>query len=344
MQQLDNPAQALAWYGRAQLASKGSFIGEANRWSESIGAPPLARRLIAKGPMPAGSMSDPTWGGTDLVTAQNAFMTSMQTASVFYRIFNDDGFLRVPLRTRIGAATGAPTGYIIGEGQPVPVSRLTLENNWLAEVLANAVIVVTDELVRNITPAGQILFNRLLREAVAAVIDRQFLALVTDSDTPVIDSLGPDSDAIMPDLRALLGAVNSGATPSLYLVVASDVAKRAATYPEKFPAMSPVGGEMLHLPAVVSNVVDEGTITLLDGAGIAADAGDIRIRTSAQADIEMATDPSQDGTTGDGAQMVSMFQSNSAALMAIASFGVQRLRDDAVAVLQGVIWGDGVSG
>ena len=135
-------------------------------------------------------------------------------------------------------------------------------------------------------------------------------------------------------------AVNTVGQAKLYWIAAPDVAKMASILdPDVFPAMSASGGEIANLPAVVSSGVPDGSLYLIDGSGIAADGGAVTVSASSQADILMDTQPSMDATTPTPASMVSMFQSNSTALKADAWFGVQVLRDDAVAVIEGISWG-----
>ena len=40
----------------------------------------------------------------------------------------ENGFTRVPLRVPIGVTTANATAFIVGEGLPVPLSRITLES------------------------------------------------------------------------------------------------------------------------------------------------------------------------------------------------------------------------
>jgi hypothetical protein len=130
---------------------------------------------------------------------------------------------------------------------------------------------------------------------------------------------------------------------SLFWLMHPANAKIAATMPVLFPNMTPSGGEMFGVTALVSNAVDNDSIVLLDADGIGADAGPITLRSSDQTDIEMAETPGSDASTGVDATLTSMFQTNGVALMAVCNFAVEKLRSDAVAVLQGVSWGAEIS-
>jgi hypothetical protein len=128
----------------------------------------------------------------------------------------------------------------------------------------------------------------------------------------------------------------------LFFVAAPDVAKFASTAYDNgfiFPAMSPMGGELLNLPCLVSSVLPPGTLYLLDASQIAADMGSIEVRASAQADIEMLLDPTGNSATPVGANTVSMFQSNCVAARSTVFFGCESMQNNAVSVLGGIEWG-----
>jgi hypothetical protein len=97
-------------------------------------------------------------------------------------------------------------------------------------------------------------------------------------------------------------------------------------------------GEMANLPAIVSSGVPAGNSYLVDASGIAADGGPVTVNTSQQTSILMDTAPSMNSDTPTLATMVSMWQTNSTALIANLRFA-QVLRDDAIAVITGVNWG-----
>jgi hypothetical protein len=66
------------------------------------------------------------------------------------------------------------------------------------------------------------------------------------------------------------------------------------------------------------------------------------LRDSQVADIEMTATPTGDTSTPTASSLTSLFQSDSVALLAEISFAYAPLRDNVVAVLEGVNW-DGES-
>jgi Phage capsid family len=335
---MEQPTATLPWVARCLLAGQGRLV-DAAQFGEANGAPSSALRIVKAG---AATTLDSTWAGalTDYQGAVRAFQESLKTQSVFFRLKADSALRPIPMNTRVGISSANATGWIVGEGNPVPLTRLTLVNQVLTPIKAAALIVATNELVRDVSAAGQALLSGELKAAAAYAVDRQFIDLLVDTNTEVISSSGVNSDAITSDLRSLLFAVNAtgNGNAALYFLVSPGAAKAAATMPLLFPNMTPSGGEMFGVTALVSNAVDEDTIVLIDANGIGGDAGPITLKASNEADIDFADNP-----TGDGGQMVSLFQTNATALMAVTSFAAERLRDDAVAVLQGIDWGTGTA-
>lgn len=266
----------------------------------------------------------------DIAVAQSAFFTSLRNRSIFFRLL-DSGFRRVPLRTHLGLVSASATAYVVGEGALKPLSRLTLSNPALTPKKVAAIIVTTDEVARDTSSAGQSLITQELRGAVSDTTDEAFFAAIMPG-APSIPSAGAGSGAMATDLKALLDAVNVSGTGSLAWAMAPDVGNRLALVVDSHGEMSPTGGAFLGLPAMVSNMIPAGTLRLINASAIAANADAISIDVSNQVGLLMRDDPEG------AAALTSMFQTNSVALKAEVSFGVEKTRADAVTEVTGVIW------
>lgn len=304
---------------------------------------------ILKAAVGAAGPDDAAWAGSTVGyrIAVGGFMDLLRSRSVFFRLLRDGALVRVPLRTRLGVITADATGWVVGAGAAVPVSRMGLAAPTLDPVKAAAIAVLTDEMVAS--PGSEGLITRALRGAVADAVDGQFLAMIVDgaspSSTPSAASSGNTAAAALADLRGLLAVVNTTGNGALYWVASPDVANRAATLAGDggltFPGMTALGGEMLGLPALVSNQVDEGSLFLIDASGIAGDSETITLDASSDTTVEMLDESlQQNALTGAGTTMVSMFETNSVAFKAVAWFGAERFRDGAVAILTDIAWGD----
>jgi hypothetical protein len=328
------------------MAGKSNMEG-AERFAVAKDAPEAAIRVLKSG---AATALDANWAGAfagDFANAVRSFQDSLRTSSVFFRLRADSALRPVPAFTRIGLSSLNATGWIMGQGKPVPITQLSLATQIMEPVTAAALIVATAELLQNTSAQGQALFNRELRAAVSAAVDNYFLNIIVDTNTEILTATGTDATAITNDLRSLLFSVNADGSGNqrLYFVLHPSAAKSAATMPLLFPSLGVNGGEMFGVPTLVSNTVNPDTIMLLDADGIAGDAGPITLKTSSEGDIEMAATPTNDASTGIGATTgsVSMFQTNCIGIMALARFAVERLRQDACAVLQGIQWGEEAS-
>ena len=83
---------------------------------------------------------------------------------------------------------------------------------------------------------------------------------------------------------------------------------------------------------------------MIDASQIAADSAEVVLDRTEDGALQLDTSPTMaSGGTGSpevsgGAQLVSLWQTNSVALRAERWFGAQRLRTDAVQLLSGATW------
>ena len=104
--------------------------------------------------------------------------------------------------------------------------------------------------------------------------------------------------------------------------------------------MTPVGGTFLGLRTLVSDSLPSATIALIDASGLAMAATPIEVRTSREAALELATTSSQTSApTVAQAQLTSMFQTNSVALLCERSIAFAPLRPNSFASVTSVGWG-----
>lgn len=302
----------------------------------------VKRLLTTKAAVGAGNTGDGDFGGVlnDWSAVRARFFERLGTSSLFFRLLAN-GMRRVPPQTGVAVVTANATAWIVGEGKPAPLSRLSLRGSAIPEQKACALIVVSGAVASSATPEAQGVISGSLRKAVGDVVDDAFLASITDTGTPGFSGAsGTDAAAMRTDLGKLLGAVNTRGGGRLVWAMSPDVANGAALLDDR-GAMTPLGGELLAVPAMVSDALPNGTIYLIDGHAIAATAGDIEIRASGQANIEMADDPTNDSATPTESTMVSLWQTNSVSLKALVNFGAERLEANALAFVDDVQWARG---
>ncbi|ESQ76915.1 phage major capsid protein [Asticcacaulis sp. YBE204] len=318
----------------AELNGGGDFGATAAR---GFGASDRVVTLLQKAIIPGLHTHDNGTGDAlaDWRISANAWFSTLRTTSVFFRLW-DSGLRRVPLRTHLGVTTMNATGWIVGEGQPIPLSTITLSSPELTPVKACAMLVASDELIRSSSTEALNTINAELRIAVSTVVDQKFWELIMPSPTFADASSGNTEANARDDVKALLAAVNTTGAGYLVWAMSPDVANGLSLFPDLGEGMTPQGGELLGLPAMVSNAIPAGTLRLVNGAAVAAGLGDFSLDSSGQASIQMNDTPS----LGADGVLTSMWQTNSVAMKAVIDFAARRTRTDAVAQITGIGWGE----
>lgn len=325
---------------KALLASRASGISPADLAASTGAHARVVNTLRSKAAVGAGTLDDGDFGETlsQWGSQSQAFFATLQSGSAFFRLLGDAG-RRVPLRTRVSVTSASATGWVLGEGKPSPISRLELAAPGIEPDLATAIVVVSREVAMSTDPAAERLVNAELRRAITAAVDDRFWSLLSDSNLPSVPSSGATAADMRTDLRALLDHVNVDGTGALIWVMAADVGNRAALIDQPNGGMTPTGGELLGLPALVSDQVPSGTLRLVDGFQVAVAADGLRLDSTEEADLEMLDSAlNQDATTGTGASLVSMWQTNSVALRARISFAAEKLKPSAIAEVTSISW------
>lgn len=322
----------LGWVARAKaVVSKRGYDDAVSFLAAQHLPAPVAR--IAKAAIGA-AVTGPGLGTPFEGIAIGPFSDSMRTASAFYRLWSDGALTKIPMMRRVGMVTSAPAAVgVVAEGAAVPLSKIVIGNLILSPIKCAGLIALSDELLLAVDAGGQAMFSRQLQAVLSAAVDTAFVDVIDTGTTPIA-SVGPTKD-----LRAALAAVNMAGIARPYWIAAQDVGKFASTLATFFPAFqaaSSVGGELANLPLLVSSGVPNGTLYLVDAAGIAADAEPPTVAVSTNADLQMDTAPSGSSATPTAASMVSMFSTNSTAVKATAIFGSAKLRSDAVAVITSI--------
>lgn len=320
----------LAWAARAKsIAAKGggeaaeAFLS-ANRVPEEV-----RRRIYSKAAVSAA----PATGTPNLSIGE--WTDSARTASAFYRLLNDNALTRLPWHARVGMITSSASAAVVGEGKGVPLSKVTIGNIILAPAKVAALIAVTDNLLLETGAAGQTMLNRELMSLISEAVDSAFISAITNGVTPTA------SVSALADLRTAMSTVTFVGQSRPYWIAHPSVGALAATLSDAkggqaFQAASVSGGELAGLPLLTTTGCPASTLIFLDGRGIAANAEAPSIDASSETDLEMSSTPVGAADVPTAAQMVSMYQTDSTALMAIAYIASQRLRANAVAVINNI--------
>lgn len=101
-----------------------------------------------------------------------------------------------------------------------------------------------------------------------------------------------------------------------------------------FPGMSPVGGTLLDLPALVSDGAPSGALLLIDASRVAANSDVAALDMSEQVSLQMDTAPTSPPVAA--TVQIGMWQHNLIALKAERWFGFELLAVNGAAVITGL--------
>lgn len=330
------PANEFPTLVRLLLQAKGSSI-DATIMAENSDLCSDRICRVLRAAVAAGSLADPQWAGAlaDMKTMVSIFLETLRETSILVRMLAD--LRRAPLNARVVSNTVALVGQTIGEMKVKPVSRLALAQQSLQPRKAVIITALSSEVILSTSPAGLAMLSSELRTGISAALDGGFIDVLEAGLTPIA-STGSTPDKLAADIRDLLNTVNKTGSSRLYFVMGPILANGFATVTTAdgifaFPGMGPSGGEILTLPALVSDQATAGRLLLVDAAQIAADMGPITIDATEHAALRMSdavTDPA-------AADVVSsLWQANLRALKAEAWYGAERLSSTAVAALDGI--------
>ncbi len=296
---------------------------------------------ISKAAIVGASTSDVAWAGA-LAAHRGIIEAFIETAAPYsaWARLAVDGFVRAPLGGRVVAATGGLEAGDAGEGLARAVTKMALTKAPLTRRNAMALIVVSRELIAAQTAAGAAFFQRELSKALGAAVDGALVAVASDGVTPIASNGVANARR---DVHDLLDAVHQKGGEHLAFLAHPRVANAASMATDDmgrpmFPDAEAQGGLIAGVPVLVTDAVPNDQLILLDASGFGAGFEDADLQVSENAVIQMSDTPTQDATTGTGSTGVSMFQCSGAAVRLVMDFGIERGRDDAVAILDGIDW------
>ena len=339
------PGVRMARYAMALLRARGNLndalsIAQNNKgWMDST--PELA--TVLKAAVAAGDTTTAGWAA-ELVYAQNLaneFIEFLRPQTILGRI---PGLTQIPFNVRVAGQNAGSSAFWVGQGQPVPVSKLGTTSTTLGIAKAAGLVAIDDELVRSSSPSAELLVRNDLAKAIAQFLDTQFLdpdiaavanvspASVLNGVTPTTPS-GADAAALRTDIQTLFGAwiaANLDPSQGVWIMPPTQaLAIGAMLNPlgqPAFPGIGLKGGVLWDLPVItsmsakLSGSPTLGNIIALVNAPeiLLADDGQVTISTSSEASIQMLDNPANisTGATAETA-MVSMFQTNSLAIKAV---------------------------
>lgn len=276
--------------------------------------------------------------GTDPAVA---FLNRVMELSVLGQM---TGLRRIDFAMRALALTSGTRGNWIGEANPAPILKSTVEGFQLKPLRIQSFIVVTKEALTAPGPVAEAGLQAELQNGCVGPMDSALLdptnAGITDVAPAALTygapSVAGTGDAVA-DLKALLEAF-TGNIKAAYIVTDPDTATalamvRTANGAFLFPDLSPRGGATLGIPVITTiespQTSSGGQLALIDPTGIAYNVDSIELDLAKQTSLAMSDAP------GAPASMVSLYQTGCVAFRAIVRANWSNHRPGGVAVLTG---------
>lgn len=352
-------------HGMSPVDISKSMYGERNPVTSAV-----IRAAVPAGTTLSGSWAEDLVG--DATSLYADFVEFLRPTTILGK-FGSGGvpsLRRVPFRVPLIGQTGGGEGYWVGEGKPKPLTSFDFARQTLEPLKVANIAVVSEEVLRDSSPSADVIIRDALAAALRERLDRDFInpaksaaagispASITNGVTAVVASGTGDEDDIRADIRALMATFIAASNPpsSGVWIMSSTTALSLSLMVNTmgqpaFPGITMAGGTFWGLPVIVSDyvpavtagspAVTTGYVALVNAQDIyLADNGDIRIDMSQEASLQMDSAPtSHDAGTGDGTELVSLWQTNSVAFRAERSLNWAKRRASAVALLSGVKWG-----
>ena len=344
-------ARTLAYLSQGEMSA--AQIARQRGWDKSH---PELFAVIKAGV--AGGGSDSGEWGAELVTADGRYTGDFIEFLTSKTVYDKLGLRSVPANVTIKGQDGTATGYWVGQSKGIPVSTADFNNVTLTPLKVAALAVISNELLRDSTPAAEQLVRDALVDASVQRIDTTFLSTTAASagvspagmlnGVSAMVSDGTDAESLGADIKALYGPFLTAKNASgLSFVLNPALAKsiqlmRNALGQREFEGITATGGTLEGDPAVTGDNVNANHLILLKPSDIyRIGEGGIEVSVSREATIEQDSAPqgASDTPVAASATLMSMFQTESTAIKVVRSINFAKRRSHAVQYVNNADYG-----
>jgi Phage capsid family len=342
----------------AALENRSPLAVAIERWGKTN---PTLIAIIKANEVPGGGTGSGEWGH-ELVNANTQYTGDFIDFLYGMTVYDKLPLRTIPANVMIKGQDGAATAYWVGESKAIPATTVDFMNVSLTPLKVAALAVVSNELLRDSTPAAEQLVRDALAEASSQRTDLTFISATAASSgvSPAgilqgvapLSSSGTSANDLRSDIKRLYTSfISAKNSTGLYLVTNPSLAKAVqlmvnALGQNEFPGISAGGGTLLGDNVVVGDNVPGGVIALMKPSDIyrIGDTG-VEVALSKDAMIEQQTNPAGATDTPVSAASVftSMFQENSTAIRVIRSINFAKRRTSAVAWINDADYGAALS-
>lgn len=321
-------------------AEDGREINAANLFAMRWPAAPN-REFLTKAFVTPGMATDAAWAGplAPIRPLSDAFLAFARPLSLVGKI---PGLRTAPFNVSLAAQTAVGVYSWIGEAGPKPVTKGGFATVTLGIAKASGIILVTDELIRLISPGSEVALRQELAAGIAQFLDQQFVdpavaavggtnpASITNGVTPIAPS-GTTAAALVKDVAALIGQFvgNNPDTTNSVLLMTPAVATMLVGATNSL-TLTVNGGSYSGIPVVVSGNVGTRIVALDASAILYADSG-VLIDASKHATIQLDSAP--DNPVVAGTIETSLWQNNLVGLRAERFVNWKKSRATAVSLV-----------
>lgn len=339
----------------AQIEGRSAVSIANGRWGKSN--PTLVSVIKADVEGGGTSQADSDAWGFELASANNRFTGDFIEFLYGATVYNRLPLRQVPANIVIKGQDGAATGYWVGEAAAIPVTAMDFMDVTLGYKKVAALAVITLELMRESSPAAEMLVRDALVNAAVQRLDATFLS--ADAATAAapagmlngvtaIGTHGSTAEDVRADIASLYAPfITAKNSSGLQLVMNPSMAKalqlmRNALGQREFEGVNQQGGTLEGDPVVTGDNVNAAHLILLKPSDIyrIGDRG-VEVSMSRDASIEMANNPAMDSQTPTAAtgKVVSMFQTESVALKVVMPIDFAKRRSGAVQYINDADYG-----
>jgi HK97 family phage major capsid protein/HK97 family phage prohead protease len=342
-------------YTRMVIAKAVAHLERDNNWSPAAIAQhrwgktnPTLVAIMKANEAPGGGSGSGEWGA-ELVQADTRYTGDFIEFLYSMTVFDKLPLRQVPANVVIKGQDGQGTGYWVGESKPIPATVGDFSTVSLTPLQVGALAVVSNNLLRDSTPAAEMLVRDMLVQASAQRVDTTFISTLAASagvspagmlnGVSAVNSAGNTGAALRTDLGALYAIFIAAKNASnLQLVMNKGLAKSIsllvnALGQSEFPNITQDGGTLLGDPVVTGDNVGATHFILLKPSDIyrIGDYG-IQVSISRDATIEQNTVPTgaSDTPVAQTVDQVNMFQSESTAIKVVRPINFAKRRTGAV--------------
>lgn len=329
----------------ARLEHRSALSVAMERWGKTN---PTLVAIIKANQVPGGGTDSGEWGA-ELVTADGRYTGDFIEFLYAQTVYDQLPLRQIPANVTIKGQDGEGTAYWVGQSKAIPMTAPDFMNVTLTPLKVAALTAVSNELLRDASPAAEELIRNGLIKASAKRTDLTFISATAASagvspagilaGVAPLSSAGTDAAGLRADIKALYAPfIAANYTDPLWLIAAPGLAKSVQLMvnplgqPE-FVGISTNGGTLLGDRVVTGGNVPGGVLALVSPGDIYRIGDDgIRVDFSTDAMIEQSTAPTgaTDTPVAASQYFTSMFQEDSTAVRVIRSINFAKRRSSAV--------------